>query len=375
LYLVINGQQLARLHPEAAQAKGHLPVEPLEIEKIGDVVSGDVVFEVPAQGVESLELRFYDFAHGSLRLPLVGATNEPVAAQAVLPLQKNAILEAGVFGYRKDAGFREPGLALPKPPPGMTFAVVELRARSLQILEAASGMFDPHAAADAITKVGTVCDWPEGKRYVQLIADGEYAYAPCFMDSEEPRFLPDLMTLCRMVFLVPENNQSLELRMDFPATDAENEAAAHPAPILFALEGARPKVVAKPAIVAARDGVFRLAVTGQSTRREFSGRKVEPGTRLLVLDATVENTGKGGEWFQAREQLKFLATSGDEIVIDDSTVRDQPPVGDNVWVPGGERRSFQAVFRIDENERAGRLRFTTTDAQKDLKLQPIAKPE
>src|SRR5690606_18339975 len=92
LYLVVDGRKLSRLAAAGETPAGHVPVKDFRLEKIGDRITGNIVFAVPA-GEEalpkSLELRFYDFAHGHLSVPLLGEAADPQAAKPLKPATKN----------------------------------------------------------------------------------------------------------------------------------------------------------------------------------------------------------------------------------------------------------------------------------------------
>jgi Mg-chelatase subunit ChlD len=368
LYVVANGRLLARLHMGAAEMEGLVP-EALNLEKLGSTLSGDVVFDLPAADLHSLELRFYDFAHGNFSLPLL-APEQPAAPEtAVAPLQKNAVVEGGVFGMKKLKTYagRSAG-------DGKMLAVVDLRARSQLMIEADARTYDSGAKAGTKTKVGTVADWKEARKYLQLVADGEYAYSP-LPESDlaaEPRFLPDLMTGGTLVFEIPADAQSLELRCDFPNSDAQDEQAKHPAPLVFALEGKRPALPERKAIVSMDDEMFKVAVTAQATASEFAGLKAEDDRQFLILDVTVANAGKSGEFFQTRAQLQYATEAGASVEMHEASTRPLHPAADIVWVPGGEQRSFQVAYAIPAQDKRPRLLFSGAAAGQTLALPRLA---
>ncbi|HVR76041.1 MAG TPA: hypothetical protein VMT52_17045, partial [Planctomycetota bacterium] len=174
LYLVVNGSRLERLLPEAGTIAGHLPVRDFRLERIGSRIRANVIFSVPADGVESLDLRFYDYAHGHIAMALRSrdAGMEP-AAKPVAPPQRNEVLEAAVYGLEKLGDLD--GRAAPA---GMEFLAVDFRARSLFLVDGDATAFDPKARPGARRMIGTVADWLESRKYVQLLADGEIAYSP-----------------------------------------------------------------------------------------------------------------------------------------------------------------------------------------------------
>ncbi|MBN1421219.1 MAG: hypothetical protein JXP34_20770, partial [Planctomycetes bacterium] len=189
-YLVVDGKRVARILEGAEDLPGHVPAKDFGLERIGTRIRGNLVFRVRAGAVEDLTFRFYDFAHGFIALPLVGR-REAAPAPAPTARGKNEVVEMAVHGLRKAA---ERGGA--KAPEGMVFVEVDLRGRSLFTIKGDASAFDPKAKKGATISIGTVADWKESRRYLQLVADGEYAYAPLPESTlpEEPRFLPDLPT-------------------------------------------------------------------------------------------------------------------------------------------------------------------------------------
>ena len=187
--MVVDGRLARRIAPAAKDLPGHVPVLDFKLEKVGDTLSGNVVFEVgPEAEVGSLELRYYDYAHGHFVLPLKQGARPVTAGEPLSTPLKNEVLEAGAFNLRRtrQVGGRSA-------PEGMTFVTVDLRARSLFTTDADATAFDPKARPGTKTKLGYVADWKESRRYLQLVVDGEYGYAPEPQATEleaEPRRPP-----------------------------------------------------------------------------------------------------------------------------------------------------------------------------------------
>jgi Mg-chelatase subunit ChlD len=371
LYVVVNGSHLGRIHPKGQDAPGHVPVKSFKLPEIGARVVGNVVFELPPNvgPVTSLEVRFYDYAHGHVFAPLVAAKGAgPAEAKPTSPTKKNEVIEAGVYGVQKmkELGGRTA-------PEGMTFVAVDLRARSLYQLDADATAFDPKAKGGAKQKVGTVADWKESRQYLQLVVDGEYGYvqAEQTLLPEAPRFLPDVLTGERAVFLAPERATSIELRCDFPNANIPGRGVIRPAGLVFPVEGTRPKLADKVATVNISDDVYRIGVTGQQVVESFAGQKPTAGGQLLVLDVTVRNGGSKGEFFQTREQLKYAAEDGSQLPLSPATFAGPYRPTDLVWIPAGERRSFQVVFETKSGDKRPRLAFTGVSMAKTYDLKPI----
>jgi Mg-chelatase subunit ChlD len=377
VYLVVDGRRLARLDPRAAALPGHVPVKDFTLEQIGARVRGNLVFRLPPGATGgALELRYYDFAHGHMVVPLRGASEGAVAgsAQAARPAtapQKNEVLEVGVYAVRSDKT-----LAGRTAPTGVTFLSVDLRARSLFTTDADATAFDPKARPGTTTKLGYVADWKESRKYLQLVADGEYAYMPepqATELEEEPRFLPDVMTGGNVVFLAPENATSLELRCDFPNAKASTGGGTfRPKGLTIPLEGSRPAMRQRPAIASVDDDVYRISVVGQQAVDTFAGEKPPAEARFVVLDVTVANTGnRNGEFFQTKEQLKYVAPAGQQSELSPVTFNGPRRPAELVWIPPGERRTFQAVFEVPASETRPRLAFRGVSKAEVLNLKPL----
>ena len=359
LYLVVNGARVAQVLPDVTSLPGHLPTKPLKIEKLGQVVRGNVVFVLPPEPVTSLELRFYDFAHGHFAMPIVGAA--PSAAdKPVSPPQKNEVIEAAIFAVTKpDAIGGKPA------PPGMRYVAIDLRARSALSTKADATAFDPKAGSGDTIEVGTVADWQESRKYAQLVADGRYAYLPLAEGSElapQPRFLPDLMTGGTLAFLVPTGVQSLELRCDFPNAKLPGGRIIRPGGLLLPAEGKRPELASAPALGSARDGVFDVAITGSRSAPDFEGIKASEGKKFLVLDVTVKNLNTQQEFFQPKAQLKYASESGATVESDPASAACEHPAYEQIYIPAGAARSFRVAYQIASGESRPRLAYGAVTA-------------
>ena len=367
LYLVADGRAVLRPR-ESEDVPGALSLGQLDLPHAGATAEGRLIYETDARALpKHLALRFYDFVHGFCEIPLLAGGPLPEEQPAAGPA-KNEVVEAAVFGVRKAAEF-----AGRTAPAGETFVAVDLRARSLFVTQADATAFDPKARPGAKASVGTVADWKESRRYLHLVIDGVYSRAaePETELDAEPRFLPDLFTGGLAVFLAPEPWTSLELRCDFPNAQVPGSSKIlKPAGIVLPLEGARPPAPPRKALASLKDDFFLVSVTGQTAAERFAGVDAD-GDRFLILDVTVKNAGKSGEFFQAPEQLKYAAADGSQRPPDAVSERGPRRPGALVWIPAGEERSFQVVFRIAAAERAPRLAYAGVSKAEIIGLPPI----
>ncbi|MCC7350647.1 MAG: VWA domain-containing protein [Phycisphaerales bacterium] len=366
LYVVADGSRVLRLVKE--DVPGLLPIKNFRLGRLGDVLRGNALFVLPKR-VKSLELRFYDFAHGHIVIPLMAPESGLGSpAQPIAPAMKNEVIEAGIFGVQ-----RLTELEGHKAPDGRVYLQVDLRARSLFTFDADATAFDPKARPGQKMKIGTVADWKESRQYLQLVADGVYAYGslPRGTLEAEPRFLPDLFTGGMAVFCVPDKVQSLELRLDFPNA-AINGKTFRPKGIVLAIEGTRPPVPKPAAIATADDGLFNVAVTGQTVVVDYAGSQAPDGGRFLKLDLLVKNVSKQGELFQTGQQLQFVSQSGQQSQYDPASLQGLHPPMELLWIPAGEQRAFEVVYAIGADQTKPRLAYLSPMGPgKILSLQPI----
>ena len=185
LYAVVNGHTLARLYAGEALVPDALPTKPLSLPFIGMKEEGNVVFDVPSDSIQSIELRLYDYAHGHQTYLLQGTP--PPAPEPVYPATNNEVVEAGIYSFTKPDQVGEWHAK-----PGMTFVAVDFRAQSRFTFEADATAYDPHAKPGSRIQIGTVADWKDGDQYDHLVVDGQYAYRPIATHTglvNEPRFL------------------------------------------------------------------------------------------------------------------------------------------------------------------------------------------
>jgi hypothetical protein len=365
LYLVVNGDHASRLLPDAKDLPGHVAGTNFMLDRLGSRIRGNLVYEIPSEGVRALDLRFYDYAHGPMALTL--RAGAPPETKPKGPLQENEILEMGLFRAERA---REIGGK--KAPDGMTFMIVELRARSKMFTEGDATAFDPKAKPGEKLQIGTVSDWTEARKHLHVLLDGEFSYGPEDLElGEAPRFLPDLLTGGLGVFLVPEKAQSVEVRCDFPNARLPDGKLVHPKALSFVVEGKRPDPADRPALAEVDDDVFKVAVTGQSVVPEFAGVKAPAGSIFLVVDVSVKGAGKAGEMFQTVEQLRYATEKGAQVGMSDAAFRGPRPPAKLLLVPTGEKRSFQAVFLIPVADRRPRLAYRGVTKAATLELKPL----
>jgi hypothetical protein len=361
---------LARAPIDAA---GLLPFGPVSLKAQNDTAAGRIAYAVPRDAVpREVTLRFYDFAHGNIVVPVLAGHVDP--PKQVAPPQHNQVIEAAIYGITKT-----PDLNGRAAPAGKAFLLVDLRARSTMVNRVSASAFDTRAAAGATVDVGTVADWKDTRKYIQVVADGQYAYWPLPQSGlpEAPRFLPDVMTGGQVAFAVPVASRSLELRCDFPNAALPDGKQVRPEGLTFELEGASVPPTGGTAIAQAQDGIFDVAIMGQQATDAFGGAKADEGRRFVVLDVRVRNLNKQQEFFQPREQLKFVTAAGEQVEYDEAaSLAGMHPPAQQMYIPAGAQRRFELAYGVGADEARPRVAYAavTEGASKVLTL-PVLSPQ
>ena len=361
LYLVIDGASLGQLQSQLADAAGHGAMAQIALPKPGSVSEGDMVFEIPAGAFASAELRFYDDITGYISLSLAGI---PPVAKPVGPVLRNEVGEFALFAVADPA-------KTPAAPAGSRAVSVELRGRSQWKTTGPAPLYDYAKPAGAAVERVNLMDWPDTRKSFLLLADGEYAYAAQGGTlPESVRFLPEFFTGGSLVYFVPAEAKSLELvaTLGHAATEA---GAIDLAPVRLPVSGGPAKAAAWAMPLKITDEMFKVAV-GARRAATFAGEAAGEEKEFLVLDVGIENTGKGGEYFQQESQLQLVAGEGELMDCDEITRRGPHRPEAELYVPAGERRRCELVFRVVTGA-SPKLNFRGGSFEEKYEL-PVAKP-
>ncbi|HEY9154555.1 MAG TPA: hypothetical protein VIM69_05455 [Opitutaceae bacterium] len=365
LYLIVDGKELGALRGDWSDGGSRKSFSGLTLTKPGDKAQGDLVFEIGAGPATDLALRFYDDTAGDFGAHVRGVSPD---SQPILPIQKNAVSEFGVFEVKDSVPCKDL-------PPGFRAVEVDLRARSVWKHDVAATGFDPaHQAGENVSRPNLL-DWTEPPKYLHVLTEGDYAY-PATGDSvpDSVRFIPEFFTGFHAKFFIPTAAQTLRLICAMPhaATDAETLDLA---PLVFDLptkqKSDRTSIVpdGNP-LLSIQDEMFSVDLTNVSSAKKFAGVSVGDDQQFLVLDFSVRNNGKTGEFFQPVEQLFAVAADGTEIGVDDVTWQGTHRPETQIHFPAGAHRQFEVVFRVPKDG-ATKLSFHGGEFQKTYDLPAL----
>jgi hypothetical protein len=310
--------------------------------KPGDKTTGELVFSIPAQPWTSLELRYQDPFGGTFKLPLAGTPPSNVSERDPADAQSNQVLMVS-------ARLAATPATTEAPPPGRRYVTVDFQAKSLMKVLDNLPVYDGSHEAGAQGLRPDPARWIELRTNLQLVADNSL---PCGLEKESDApevggFLPDTWTHHRLVYLVPADAKSLDLRCFFPVyTIPGIDGDVHPKPMTFHLSGpAAPASAPLPAgEKKLKDGTVELSFS-HVTASQFAGESAADGEVFLILTCAARNSGPEIEEFRAAEQLVLF--NGDaQSSPDEISARGPRAAPSTFYLSTGESRSVQVVWRV-----------------------------
>jgi Mg-chelatase subunit ChlD len=354
-YLLINGRRVQRLVPEAAKLPGHLPTQ-FVLGQVGAVAEGKLVYEVPAEGIQSLSLRYYHDQYAPVVVPLRDGAPSPDPDDFIAGPKDNRVGSFAVSDFNLTEQYQRR-----QAPDGLQYAVVGFRAKSEISIEADARALDAEAPLKKKVRLPKVMEYLKAPNLLQLVADGEYLHERIDDLSTllpNPPLLPDVWAGGRAVFLVDEDYRSLELVCGFPQYQkSTGPMIGVPERVDLLLDGEPVEPQSGMAFGVVQDKPIPFAVMNRSIVKQHGTYQADENQRLLVLSVSMRNESKEGGLYSVsgRVALKADQTKGQFLGM---TTRGGGPLSEPIWLGPGQRRSFELVFSMPAETDGAQLSYS-----------------
>jgi Mg-chelatase subunit ChlD len=368
-YLLINGTRVQRLVEDASKLPGHLPAA-FTLGRVGAVAQGRLVYEVPAEGVDSLSLRYYHDQYAPIDVPLLTAGEDEQAdrRQPIAGPKSNNIGTFAVYGVGLKQQYK--GRTAP---PGLQYAVVDVRAKSEIGIQADALALRKDAPPDKKVRLAKVMEYLKAPRLLQMLVDGEYVALRVPGLSTllpNPALLPDVMAGGKAVFLVPRQFDSLELACGFPRyKKSAGGDLGYPEPLRFALKGEPVEPAARTAISVVNDKPIPFAVMDRTLTQQHGPLEAEAEQKLLVLSVSMKNISDEGGMFNVRSRVDLRLADGGKGTLKAVTSRGGAPLGEPIWLGAKQRRSYELVFSIPASSKNATLGYAGVSVAGSIDLR------
>ncbi len=224
MVLVKNRAQVIALHPDHGDLPGTLPVT-FTLPSPGTTRSGRLIYRVPSGDWDSLELRHHHIEYEALSFPLLG---EPQDGRSMLPAE---IAQENNFFALAASDFEAIEL---EDQPDRQRVSLRLQGLSRLVRPNPAVHYRPDAAADETIDTARVVPFRHARDHVFLVNEEGFVYPPRWelgTLSDEPYFLPDLVTGGTLVFDLPADVDRFRLSVHFPnmATATDRQGGFPPA--------------------------------------------------------------------------------------------------------------------------------------------------
>ncbi len=344
LYLLVNGELVTRRvlfeDDDGAMDDNFI------LGRIGEGMGGRLVYPVPAEGIESLSLRYYHDEFAPAVVVLMGQSDRDAASMPAPSgsVKSNDLMTIGMMG----ASF-QPEWHGQAAPDGMEWLVVDLRGQGTWVIEADALALN--RAADPRDKI----DLPKVMEYVQAqglltaVADGHYAYPRNLSLSlipDEPAFLPDVFAGGKAVFPVPIDSKTIQLEVHFPEFRGPGIATPIPDSMNFVLRGDPLAVPQADGVTGIDDEPTPFTLHALKQLDQFVDHSAGPGQTLIILDASMRNTSPVGGMMAISGRIDLLTADGSKIEYLGIYNSGPIPLAEPFWLPaGGAPRRFNLVYQ------------------------------
>ncbi len=351
LYLLVNGKLVTRRvlfdDDEGAMENNFV------LGQIGHSMGGRLVYPVPAEGIETLSLRYYHDEFAPAIVSLLG--QEGVASQPS-QIQTNELMTIGVTGTSFQQEWH--GQAAPK---GMEWLVVDLRGQGTWTIEADALALDRSADPRDKIELPKVMEYVQAQGLLTAVADGQYAYPRDLSLSlipDEPAFLPDAFAGGKAVFPVPTDAETIELEVHFPEFRGPGITTPIPNSMTFVLKGGPTSPAHSTALANIEDEPTPFTLHALEQHTQFADYIAEPDQTLIVLDASMRNTSPVGGMMAISSRIDLLTADDSKLELLGAYSRGSVPLAEPFWLPtGGALRRFNLVYRAHANSLPEKLAY------------------
>lgn len=343
-FLVMNGRRIIR-HPERAHRfAGHLP-DSFVIPTPGRAAEGQLVFELPDQEIEELDLVLYHDEFPSLAVQLLGTEAPKADAAAPVARGKNEVLALELHSVTKSPSTRE----------GFQRVVLDLRGQSTMSRQADSSALDSMVAVEDNQPVDHAIplDYSYFSDLIALELPEDRSISPTMRESEFPdlpAFLPDRMAGGRVVFEVPDEfaEHAFRLKAWFPTMILAGDGAGEPVnpeAITLEIQPGR-EIRTPPPQLTFSDGDLSLDLLVIEALEEISGHRAPEDHQWVRALLRLENDGDVSGLMPMTERFG-LRRDRERITFETSgSVLSPFHPPSHFYLPAGEARVFELVFKV-----------------------------
>lgn len=347
-YLVINQRRIIR-HPKSATFfKGHLPNQ-FVLSTLGQVAEGQIIFEIPNEGIESLDFVLYHDEFPSLSIKILGEASAATETVELITQSQNEVLELGLYHVEK----------VPSPLEGHQRLILDLRGRSKMSRKADSAALDPRVAVSENQPIDHAIplDYQYFSDLVALVLPDERGIAPTDIDSEFPTlpsFLPDRMAGGKLVFDIPEAyaGHALKLKAWFPTLRLAGDGggtSVNPAPIELTIQAGTTTKNPPPPLIIFPDGDLTLEVLTVEANKVLFKQSAPEEKKWVKVQARLMNAGDQPGFMPMQKRFGFTHDNKRIVSETSEVVRSPFHPRERFYLPAKDSRVFELLFQVPED--------------------------
>jgi len=367
VFLTIDGNRLARLHPKTADVPEALPGG-FVLKNPGARGEGKLVFVVPDRALQSMTLHLFHDRWGPLRVPIKrGESTASATPRGSNDLRwtKNSVAKIAVAGHetRETVHGR-------KAPPEMEFLVARLTGTSrLTVDTEAVAVRKGLSSKEEMKKmvpIGKPLPHAYATGMIQAVVDGERTFLPFWEAGtfpDVPVFFPDRPITGEVVFLVPKDRSSLSIRVLFPTLKLPGRRGGQKKltglkHLRLDLEGTFSTPESRKALGVLKDRPIAAGVMDARLTGKYMGETPGAGRQFVILTVTLKHSGEGkGGMYTFDGRLFLTPSGGSKQKPHELSFREGSPPGETFYVPSGIRQAFDLVFEVPEGTKSGTITY------------------